>query len=178
LLKSYYVHPFGSALYKLRFERLLMSTNSPLAGAVSTLAKDLSVEFPRSPRETLGGYIIAGRALDKCRAELNNTAGEYHFNCPLDKLFFEFTGIDADDFKAMVATGASDEAVSQWVALHSKQTEHIAVVKWNNLYRYMTPREMPDKLQLYMEDYIPQFIPASKVVHYWFDVYDIEEKRL
>ena len=38
------------------------------------LAKDLTRTFPRSPRETLGGYVIAGRALDKCRAVLAETA--------------------------------------------------------------------------------------------------------
>ena len=34
------------------------------------LALDLTKPkiFPRSPRETLGGYVLAGRTLDKCRA--------------------------------------------------------------------------------------------------------------
>jgi hypothetical protein len=29
-----------------------------------------------------------------------------------------------------------------------------------------------------MEDYIQQFIPRNRVVHHWFDVYDLEEERL
>lgn len=33
------------------------------------LARDLTREFPRSPRETLGGYVIAARAVDKCHLE-------------------------------------------------------------------------------------------------------------
>jgi len=61
-------------------------------------ALDLRKDFPRSPRATLAGYVVAGRALDKCRAEIAGTAGEYHFNCPLDELFFGFTGIDAEAF--------------------------------------------------------------------------------
>ena len=32
---------------------------------------------PRSPRMRLGGYFIRARVLDKGRAELANTAGEY-----------------------------------------------------------------------------------------------------
>lgn len=154
-----------------------MSTTT-ISEALKALAPDLSRDFPRSPRKTLGGYIIAGRALDKCRAALNNTAGEYHFNCPLDRLFFEFTGIDAEAFKALVATGASDDAVAGWIQKESQKTEKLDIVKWNNQYRYMTIKEMPDRLQLYLEDYIPQVIPDNKVVNYWFDVYDIEEKRL
>lgn len=149
-----------------------------ISDKLKTLAKDLNKDFPRSPRETLGGYVLGVRSLDKCRADLNGTVGEYHFNCPLDRVFFDFTGIDSDEFKAFVATGASDEEVADWVKSHAKQTERIDVVKWNNELRYKTIREMSDDLQLYMEDYIPQFLPKGKVVYHWFDVYDIEEKRL
>jgi hypothetical protein len=142
------------------------------------LAKDLNKDFPRSPRETIGGYVLAGRALDKCRADLNGTVGEYHFNCPLDQVFFNFTGINADEFKAYVATGASDDEVGEWVKNHAKQTERIEVVKWNNDLRYKTLREMDDRLQLFMEDYIQENLPKGRVVYYYFDIYDIEEKRL
>jgi len=145
---------------------------------LKTLAKDLNKDYPRSPRETLGGYVIAGRTLDKCRAVLNGSQGEYHFNCPLDRLFLDFSGIDADEFKAYVATGASDEEVGEWIKSHAKQQERIEVVRWNNQQRYSTIKELPDQLQLFMEDYIAEVVPAGKVVYHWFDVYDIEEKRI
>jgi hypothetical protein len=153
-------------------------TTETVSETLRTLAKDLTRDFPRSPRETLGGYVIAARTLDKCRAVLNGTAGEYHYNCPLDQLFLEFAGIDAETFKAFVATGASDEEVARWIQKHARQKERIEVVKWNNQQRYTTIRELPDKLQLFMEDYIPQVVPEERVVYHWFDVYDIEEKRL
>ncbi|HEY9744699.1 MAG TPA: DUF5069 domain-containing protein [Oculatellaceae cyanobacterium] len=142
------------------------------------LAKDLTRDYPRSPRETLGGYVLAARILDKCRADLNGTNGEYNFNCPLDQTFFEFTGIDADEFKAFVATGALDEEVDKWIRSHSKQTERIEVVKWNNWLRYLTVKDLPEELQVIMEDYIRENIPAGRVVYHYFDIYDIEEKRL
>ncbi len=145
---------------------------------LKTLAKDLRKDYPRSPRETLGGYVIAARALDKCRAVLNGTNGEYHFNCPLDRMFLDFSGIDADEFKAFVATGASDAAVGEWVKQHAKQKDRLEVVKWNNQHRYNTIKDLPDNLQLFMEDYVAEVVPAGKVVYHWFDVYDIEEKRL
>lgn len=145
---------------------------------LKTLAKDLRKDYPRSPRETLGGYVIAGRTLDKCRAVLNGTNGEYHFNCPLDRMFLDFSGIDADEFKAFVATGASDAAAGEWIRQHAKQKDRLDVVKWNNQHRYSTIKELPDNLQLFMEDYIAEVVPAGKVVYHWFDVYDIEEKRL
>ena len=63
------------------------------AEKLKLLAKDLTKEFPRSPRETLAGYVLAARCLDKCRAILNNSAGEFHFNCPLDQRFLGFAEI-------------------------------------------------------------------------------------
>src|ERR1700756_937631 len=69
---------------------------------VQSLAPDLTKTSPRSPRASLGDYkVLAARALDKCRAELAGTAGSYHFNCPLDQVFFRFTGIDSEKFKSL-----------------------------------------------------------------------------
>src|SRR5689334_11523830 len=92
---------------------------------ISPELKKLALDFnqpktyPRSPREMLGGYVIAARVLDKCRAILNGTGEDYNYNCPLDRFFFDFTGIDADAFEAFVATGASDESVATWIQQHS-----------------------------------------------------------
>lgn len=145
---------------------------------IQTLAPDLTRTYPRSPRETLGGYIIAARALDKCRAYLNGTLGEYNFDCFLDNLFFGFAEIKADDFKNFVATGASDEEVGQWIQANAMPRERIEIVKWNNRLRYATINDLPDEVQLFMEDYIPRVIPPGKIVHHTFDVFDIEEKRI
>lgn len=146
--------------------------------SVSKLAKDLSKEFPRSPRETLGGYVVAARTLDKCRAVLAGTNNEYHFDCPLDNTLFEFTGIAADVFKAFVATGADDRAVDAWIRENSKVRDQSEVIAWNNKMRCMRLCDMQIELQEFLEGYIPQFIPAGKIVYVWFDVYDIEEKRI
>jgi hypothetical protein len=154
-----------------------MST-ATVSDKLKSLAKDLTKDFPRSPRETLGGYILAARALDKCRATLNGTQGEYNYDCPLDKIFFEFAGISAEDFQNFVATGAGDEEVAAWIEQHAQPREKIEIVKWNNNLRYMTIRELPDHVQLYMEEYIEKYIPKGKVIYHYFDVLDIEEKRL
>ena len=147
---------------------------------VKNLAKDLSKDFPRSPRETVAGYVIAARTLDKCRATLTWIAGEYHFDCPLDNFFFSFAEISADDFKDFVATGASDEEVAKWIERKAKKRPRIEIIKWNNDWRYKRLSEMPDGVQEFMEDYIPEFVPAHLRHHidYLFDIYDAEEKRI
>lgn len=139
---------------------------------------DLSVSFPRSPRETLGGYVVAARTLDKCRAAIAGTLGEYHFDCPLDNLFFDFTGISAEAFREKVATGASDEEIGRWIEETSLVEERREVIQWNNDLRYKRISEMPIELQEFLEGYIPENVPAGRVVYYWFDVYDLEEGRI
>lgn len=139
---------------------------------------DLTKEFPRSPRTSLGGFVIAGRTLDKCRAVINNTAGEYHFDCPLDNMFLDFAGISAAAFKEMVASGADDDAMAAWLKEQTSSLTQEEIVQWNNDLRCKRISEMPIELQVFLETYIPENIPAGRVVYYWFDVYDIEEGRI
>ena len=142
------------------------------------LAKDLTKDYPRSPRETLASYVIAARMLDKCRAVLAGTAGEYHFDCPLDNQFLGFTGIASDEFKAFVASGATNAEVADWIQQHSKIKERPEIVAWNNKLRATRPCDMPIELQQFLEDYIPKFVPQKRPVYVWFDVYDLEEGRI
>ena len=82
---------------------------------VKSLARDLRKQEPRSPREELGGFALGARALDKCRATLVGWNGEFQFNCPMDRRFFEATGIEADEFRDFVATGVDDSQVEEWI---------------------------------------------------------------
>jgi hypothetical protein len=144
------------------------------------LTRDLrnGKQYPRSPRETLGGYVIACRALDKCRAALVGWHGEYHANCPVDQIWLEFVEIDYDAFKAFVAAGATDEAVAAWIAKRAKKRSRAEIIAWNNKQRELRLSDLPAELQEYMEDYISKFIPRNRVVYRFFDVYDLEEERL
>jgi len=146
---------------------------------VRLLALDLRTAFPRSPRDTsIGGYVMAARALDKCRAALCGINGEYNWDCPLDKRFFGFAEIDAEAFKAHVATGATDEEVSAWVIAHAKQKDREAVVLWNNQERDRRLSDLSPKSQVYMEDYIRKHLPRNRIVYHYFDIYDLEEQRI
>ena len=142
-------------------------------------APDLTQTFPRSPRDSsIAGYVIAARALDKCRAVIAQSAGDYHSGCPLDELWLDFAGIKYKAFLKFVASGADDAAVSEWVSKKGKQRKRSEIIAWNNKLRDKQLSKMPTKLQDYLEDYISENIPADKIVRVWFDVYDIEEQRL
>ena len=49
-----------------------------------------------------------------------NCQGDYKFDCLLDRQFFSFTAIEADNLEAVVATGADDDAVAVWIERQAK----------------------------------------------------------
>ena len=145
---------------------------------VRTMAKDLRNDYPRSPREKLGGYVIAARCVDKCRAYLLGINGEYNYwPCSLASQWFSFTGITPEAFKEVVATGVTDEEIARWIATHSKVRDADEILAWNNKLRDMRLSDMTFQAQQYLEEYIPKFVPQHRPVYVWFDVYDLEEKR-
>jgi hypothetical protein len=159
-------------------EHALSFLNMSPSEKLKLLSKNLTTDHPRSPRDTLAGYVIAARTLDKCRAVLSGTAGEYHFDCPLDRQFFGFAGIKADDFRSLVATGATDKEVGSWIENESTVKDRTEQILWNNRLRHTRPCDMPTELQVFLEGYIERFIPRNRPVHVWFDVYDLEEERI
>jgi hypothetical protein len=60
----------------LAFTELDPETSHPKTYSMN-MHPDPTQRPPRSPRVRLGGYVILARILDKGRAELAGTAGEY-----------------------------------------------------------------------------------------------------
>src|SRR5271170_6484095 len=124
---------------------------STLNANVKKLAPDLTKGFPHSPHAMLGGYVLARRAVDKCRADIAGTIGEYHDDCPLDNIFLGFAGIKFADLKELLATGADDAAVSKWIEENATKRPRVEVIKWNNSWRYKRLSETEDGMQEFME---------------------------
>lgn len=109
------------------------------------IGKDLTKEAPRSPKETIGGFKIIARTIDKCRALLWGNIGEYDFDCPLDNLLFGFKGIKGDDFKAYVREGHSDESIAEWVKEHGDPKTDAEVTAWNAQVEAINYADKPEK---------------------------------
>ena len=145
---------------------------------LSLHALDLPHSSPRSPREMLGGLVIAARTLDKGRAFLLEQNGEYNFGGLLDMYLLDFVGLTLDQFREQISTGASDDEMAIWLKKQTSNKESIEIIRWNNQMRDKRLSELPDKSQMYLEEYVPRVIPVNRRVYCWFDVYDIEEGRI
>ena len=116
-------------------------------------AKDLSKEPPRSPRVRMGGYSILVRTIDKGRAVLNGTVGEYEYNCGLDQMLFGFKGLDHEEVKRFLATGASDEEVLDWVNSHGTPKTSAEIEEFSNSFEKFRPYHDPDLRELFRKTY-------------------------
>jgi hypothetical protein len=96
------------------------------------LSKDLSKQAPVSPRHRLAGYVIAGRAADKCRAGIAGTIGSYHYDCPLDNMFFTFKGITSSQFKSAVKNAKSEKEIGEWLAENGKKHTTAEIKTWSD----------------------------------------------
>src|SRR5687767_12011390 len=143
------------------------------AEKLKPLARDLRKTPPRSPRQTLGGFVIAARMLDKARADLLAINGEYnYYPCGLGAYFWKFTGLDAAKFKDFVATGATDEEVDRWLRDNATQKDPKAIIKWNNEMIGLRLCDLNQASQEYLETYIPQSCPPPRQVKFFLDGYD------
>lgn len=135
---------------------------------------DLTKRPPRSTRVRLGGYVLLPRIIDKCRAVLAGTNGDFKYACPLDMEFFEFVSIDPDALRRQVEAGLGDTALLEWVR--------------NNAGTKRSPYEI-HLWSRYMEDRVPSGVekreyfnqahrdnaPDRDDISTWFDWLDLDD---
>jgi hypothetical protein len=147
-----------------------------VAGMNAPQSLDLTKQIPRSPNDDLGGFVILPRLIDKCRALLAGKVGEYKYNCPLDRLFFDFSGMDAEEFKAEVASGKTDEQLLQFVREKGEKHSESEILCWSFEMRQRGPLLADQKA--YFEQLRKRYAPKHPWVSTWFALLDAEEGRL
>jgi hypothetical protein len=100
------------------------------------LALDLNSDAPRSPYARLGEDFpaVAARLVDKCRAELTGQSGSYHYNCPMDRRFFDASGLEAAPLREFIATGADDAEIAAWMSAHARESRE-KIAGWSRRFR-------------------------------------------
>jgi hypothetical protein len=137
-------------------------------------APDLKQRPPRSPRVRLGGYVILPRMLDKGRATLARTNGDYKYACPLDQRFLEFAGINPDALKKQLAAGKGDGEILQWVRAHAKKKPaETDILAWSALQEQRAPGDV--KTRQFFHELHSQAAPERDDISSWFDLLDLDD---
>jgi hypothetical protein len=119
--------------------------------STSIMPRDLTKEAPHSPRERIAGFAIASRAVDKCQASLAGRLGEYRYDCPLDKLFFDFKGITGEQFKTAVQTSTNYEEVGAWLQANGTTKTAVEIKTWSDEMEAASLMKDPKKRSYFIE---------------------------
>jgi Domain of unknown function (DUF5069) len=136
---------------------------------------DLTKEFPRSPREQLDGIMVLPRAIDKARAQLQGTLGEYeYFGCAFNRRLFNTLGVTDDEFLDTVRGAPDDDGVMEWIREYVRP-ERDKVDKLNQWVLHNEPAEQ--EMQHFCDE-LERIDPGNDYVKTWTDLIDLEEGRL
>ncbi len=136
---------------------------------------DLRTQFPRSMRTTLAGYAHLARMIDKCRAVLAGTEGEYIYPCPMDERLMDFVGITNEQFTAAVKANPTDEGVEAWFRTTATPHSPAELDAWNGnlLARGPGSPESAERFKKYRD----AADPSRTDITAWADLQDLEEGR-
>ena len=137
------------------------------------ITRDLTKQAPHSPRERLAGFVIAYRAVDKCRASLAGTLGEYLYDCPLDNLLFDFKGITAEQFKNTVQASTNYEQVGTWLQNNGAKKTPAEIKAWSEEMEGSSPMRNPEKRPAFIHDCSKLFLnPHLNTTFDWLEADD------
>ena len=138
-------------------------------------APDLAQHPPRSPRSRLGGYSLLPRALDKGRATLAGTNGEYHFNCPVDQHFLSFVGIDPKKLLAELKKGKGDGDILTWIQANAKHKRPPwEIEQWSDHMDRRGPDSDAETMEFFAE-YVAKLTKTREDIKTWADVLELDD---
>ena len=141
--------------------------------SIPILARDLTKQAPHSPRERIAGFVIASRAVDKCRASLAGTLGEYVYDCPLDKLLFNFKGITSDQFKTAVQASTNYEEVGAWLLANGTTKTAAEIKTWSDEVEASSPMKNPEERSAFIRNCSKLFLnPQMNSTFDWLEADD------
>lgn len=137
---------------------------------------DLRTGFPRSMKSKIAGHVHGARMIDKCRAVLAETEGEYIYPCPMDERLLDFTGITSEQFTAAVKANPTDEGVAAWFQQVAKPHTSAELEEWNQKLLARGPSS-PESAEKFKK-YLAAIDPSRTDITAWSDLQDLEEGRI
>jgi len=137
------------------------------------LASDLTKQAPHSPRNRIGGFAIASRTVDKCRAEAAGKLGVYHYDCPLDNVLFTFKGITGAQFKTAVQASKTYEDVGAWLLANGTSKTPAEIKTWSDEVEAGSPMKNPERRDSFISNCSKLgLIPETSTTFDWLEADD------
>ena len=105
---------------------------------------DLTREMPRSPYEKLGGLVFLPRTIDKGRADLAGTLGDYISRTGRSQRLYAFLGVTADEFVEALRDRPTDDEMWEWLATRMPPRNPEEIADFNRQMWQSTPEDACD----------------------------------
>ena len=136
--------------------------------------------FPRSPRETMCGWLHLPRFIDKIRLHL---AGKLHpdyqanFCKGFDAVWLEAASVDPKEFLDVVRNSITDGQVCDWVQKHAQKSESAKAAQRERMFNY--PKRDDPELQARLKMRKEQAgLVHRDDIQTFVDFIDADEKRI
>jgi hypothetical protein len=147
---------------------------APVAGPFTYRAPDLSKFPPRSPRTRLGGFVHLPRLIDKARATVAGTNGDFHYDCPVDAHFWAFTGIKPAAFLKEIKAGKGDGELLAYVLAHARpQRSPGDIASWSAWFENRAPGNVDGRT--FFNDVHKRNAPDREDIGTWFDWLELDD---
>jgi hypothetical protein len=112
--------------------------------------------------------------LDKGRASIAEQNGEYHYACPVDQRFIDYTGIDPDQLKEQLATGKGDADILEWIQANARyKREPWEIAQWSAYQEARVPSDY--ETREFFNGLHKQAGVLREDITTWFDVLDLDD---
>lgn len=141
-------------------------------------------QYPRSPKDLLGGIAHLGRFIDKIRLRNAGHIQDYNYiTVGFDKYLVDFLKIDPKAFEQRVLAGGSDEEMLEWVHAHGRKLDEHEIAQWSQGLLSSGPQDdaARQRYDRRLEDIASKrgvAVSALPSVSTWADAIELDEGRL
>ncbi|GAC1417455.1 MAG: hypothetical protein NVSMB5_08230 [Candidatus Velthaea sp.] len=131
---------------------------------------DLRVHPPRSARAKIGGLFFLPRTIDKMRAKIQGTLGEYKIGPGISMYLFEWLGITEAQFEDAVRGAKNDEDVVEWLL------EHTDPAHYEEINVRLETRGIRDDAHL--QEVLPRYpmLREHPQLRNWFEIFEVDDE--
>ena len=143
-----------------------------------------TAQYPRSPKEQVGGLCHLGRLIDKVRMRKAGQIQDYNYlTVGFDKYLLDKLEIKGEDFEKRVLQGGTDAEIADWVKSNGKALTDQEKAEWNTMVLTFGPKA-PMAQQAFDRNLAAiaekHGVPVEQLAHIktWFELIEHDEGRM
>lgn len=141
-------------------------------------------QYPRSPREKVGGMAHLGRLFDKIRMRHKGLIQDYNYlTAGFDKYLLDMLGLKGEHLERRVLQGGTDDELLSWVQANGKTLSEAEIRMWN--IKVLTGEPKDDAARERFKGRLAEIaakrgVPVESLprVTTWAEAIDLDEGRL